>query len=185
MPTNLSPALHLWVDSFPTHGRTLDWWICTAPFIPSWAPQSASGTIHVPSPEHILSLFVCGKKADKSAWKRKQNSKFIQVSLISSTNALLQLLHVDAFSCWLRNRRELLFFEESSYTYFLNLHCDHSLCDTLTAYLSLFTSAQIRSTHIPSALEDAWFPFPQCWKQSGPSFICSLCPLHCAHAIET
>lgn len=78
-------------------------------------PQSEAGTMHVPYPERILSM--CEKEADKFAWKRKQNSKLRWVSLNSRTNALLQLPYVDAHSCWLRKKRENLFFDESNCTF--------------------------------------------------------------------
>lgn len=129
-------------------------------------PQSEAGTMHVPYPERILSM--CEKEADKFAWKRKQNSKLRWVSLNSRTNALLQLPYVDAHSCWLRKKRENLFFDESNCTFpelKLIIFCVILSLPTL----SLFTSAQIRSTQISSASEDTWFPFPQCWKQNSQS----------------
>lgn len=121
---------HLTMNDLPLYPANSHWslWRQTAPH-------------QMPSPEHILYLSKHARGTDKSAWEnKKQNTTKRQAQMVKP---------------YLQKQCTITTTSPRSSLMNPSTHTPQTIAVILTAYLPSFKSAQNRSTHIPSVLEDS------------------------------
>lgn len=121
---------HLTMNDLPLYPANSHWslWRQTAPH-------------QMPSPEHILYLSKHARGTDKSAWEnKKQNTTKRQAQMVKP---------------YLQKQCTITTTSPRSSLMNPSTHTPQTIAVIFTAYLPSFKSAQNRSTHIPSVLEDS------------------------------
>lgn len=131
---------HLTMNDLPLYPANSHWslWRQTAPH-------------QMPSPEHILYLSKHARGTDKSAWEnKKQNTTKRQAQMVKPYLQKQCTITTTSPRC-----TQLLREEKISSLMNPSTHTPQTIAVIFTAYLPSFKSAQNRSTHIPSVLEDS------------------------------
>lgn len=106
-----------------------------------WSLWRQTAPHQMPSPEHILYLSKHARGTDKSAWEnKKQNTTKRQAQMVKP---------------YLQKQCTITTTSPRSSLMNPSTHTPQTIAVILTAYLPSFKSAQNRSTHIPSVLEDS------------------------------
>lgn len=106
-----------------------------------WSLWRQTAPHQMPSPEHILYLSKHARGTDKSAWEnKKQNTTKRQAQMVKP---------------YLQKQCTITTTSPRSSLMNPGTHTPQTIAVIFTAYLPSFKSAQNRSTHIPSVLEDS------------------------------
>lgn len=106
-----------------------------------WSLWRQTAPHQMPSPEHILYLSKHARGTDKSAWEnKKQNTTKRQAQMVKP---------------YLQKQCTITTTSPRSSLMNPSTHTPQTIAVIFTAYLPSFKSAQNRSTHIPSVLEDS------------------------------